>query len=346
MMDNQNQVKEKPTILIVDDDSNFLFGISRLLAKANFNVVAATNGLSGIMKARETRPDLILMDINMPKMTGFQVKKALDADQLTGNIPVVFLTALNDNNSTVAGLGMAEDYITKPVDSTILAARLKAIIHKVKSNNHEEPIEAPDETINFDRFKQWAYSVEMLDNRSIGHTSRVANLTIALARSYGITNEIKLENIYKGAFLHDIGKLAVSESIMNKPGQLTDDEWEIIRQHPAIGHQMIKSIEILSGVLDIPYCHHERWDGTGYPNRISGEAIPLAARLFAVVDVFDALTSKKPYKEAASDKDALDIISSLAGKQFDPDIAAHFVKHFDEIIKDTYAEQRRFGSMP
>lgn len=328
----------KTTILVIDDDVSFLFGISRLLMKADFNVIAATEGISGIARAQAGRPDLILMDINLPNMTGFQVKKALESDPHTHLIPVIFLTSINDNSEVTDSLGSEDEYITKPVDTTILAARIKSILHKTKTSIFPNPLAEIDQTTSFDRFKQWAYSVEMLDDRAIGHTYRVANMTLALSRSLGITDEQTLDNIYKGAFLHDIGKLSISERVMNKPGPLNDEEWDMMRQHPTVAYEMLSSIDLLKDALDIPHSHHERWDGLGYPNRLTGKEIPIAARIFSVVDVYDALTSKRPYKEAQSELETLKVIHSLAGKQFDPAIVEHFLENFEAIKKAAIQE--------
>ncbi|MBA4420921.1 MAG: hypothetical protein C0391_07215 [Anaerolinea sp.] len=331
-------IGKKTTILVIDDDVSFLFGISRLLAKADFNVIAATEGISGIARAQAGHPDLILMDINLPNMTGFQVKKALESDSHTQLIPVVFLTTINDNSEINDGFSSENEYITKPVDTTILAARIKSILHKTKTANLPNPLAEIDQTTSFDRFKQWAYSVEMLDERAIGHTCRVANLTLALARSLGIVDEQMLDNIYKGAFLHDIGKLAISERVLNKPGPLNDEEWDLMRHHPTVAYDMLASIDLLKDALDIPHCHHERWDGLGYPNRLAGKEIPLAARIFSVVDVYDALTSKRPYKEAQSETETLKVIHSLSGKQFDPAIVENFLENFEALKKWAFQE--------
>jgi putative two-component system response regulator len=326
--------EQNPTILIIDDDVNFLFSLSPLLAKEGFSVLAATDGISGIARAQSKHPDIILMDVNMPKMTGFQVKKVLESDRITQYIPVVFLTAMNDDSEIHTEISTPEDYITKPINITILTARIKSVLRNPKTGMNRTNLES-DTLYHFERFKQWAYSVEMLDERLVGHTTRVAKLTVVLAKSLGIEDEVELENIYKGAFLHDIGKLSISERIMNKPGPLSENEWKIMHQHPVVAYQMLNPISILKDSLEIPYAHHERWDGNGYPNQLSGESIPLSARIFSVADVYDALTSKHPYKEANSEEKSLSIIKSLSGKQLDPAIVDHFLEHFKEIKEQT-----------
>jgi HD-GYP domain-containing protein (c-di-GMP phosphodiesterase class II) len=175
----------------------------------------------------------------------------------------------------------------------------------------------------------------MMDERSVGHTTRVANLAVTLAKSMGYTDDPFLEAMYKGSFLHDIGKLAIPDKVLNKPGPLNAEEWELMRQHPLVASQMLSAIPILNEAADIPLMHHERWDGKGYPNHLAGEQIPIAVRIFAIVDVYDALTTKRPYKEAISEENSLQIIRSLAGKQFDPVVVEHFTDHFTQIISES-----------
>ncbi|MCX7796396.1 MAG: PAS domain S-box protein [bacterium] len=177
--------------------------------------------------------------------------------------------------------------------------------------------------------RSWGKILELRDKETEGHTERVVDLTIALAKRLGLKDE-EVINIRRGAFLHDIGKLSVPDSILLKPGKLNAEEWEIIKKHPVIAYEALSSIEDLKPTLDIPYCHHENWDGTGYPRGLKGEEIPLSARIFAIADVWDALTSDRPYRPAWSKEEALRYIKEQAGKHFDPKI----VEVFLEIIKE------------
>ncbi|MBC2724839.1 MAG: HD-GYP domain-containing protein, partial [Desulfosporosinus sp.] len=162
-----------------------------------------------------------------------------------------------------------------------------------------------------------------------GHSQRVTNLTIKLAQAMNIADE-DIGHIMRGAMLHDIGKMGIPDSILRKPGKLTDEEWVIVRKHPKDAYDLLSSIKYLQPAIDIPYCHHERWDGTGYPRGLKGEQIPLSARIFAVVDVWDAITSDRPYRKAWSPEKAKEHIRCQAGKHFDPKVVDYFLK----IIND------------
>ncbi len=183
---------------------------------------------------------------------------------------------------------------------------------------------AYDETL-----EGWAAALDLRDKETEGHTRRVVELTLRLARAAGLSDE-ELIHIRRGAILHDIGKIGVPDSILLKPGPLTEEEWAIMRQHPQFAYNMLSPIEYLRPALDIPYCHHEKWDGSGYPRGLKGEQIPLAARLFAVVDVWDALRSDRPYRPAWPEEQAIEYIRSQAGKYFDPQVVELFLKMLEE----------------
>lgn len=184
---------------------------------------------------------------------------------------------------------------------------------------------AYDETI-----KGWATALELRDKETEGHSERVTAFTVKMAKEMGISEE-KLIHIYRGAILHDIGKMGVPDTILLKPGPLDDREWEIMRKHPQYAHEMLEPIDYLKPALNIPYCHHEKFDGTGYPRGLKGEEIPLEARIFAIIDVFDALTSDRPYRLAWSRKDALEHIKKESGRHFDPQVVTLFLELIDEF---------------
>jgi putative nucleotidyltransferase with HDIG domain len=175
----------------------------------------------------------------------------------------------------------------------------------------------------------WARALELRDLETEGHTQRVTELAIRLARAMGVP-EAELVHMRRGALLHDIGKMGIPDSILLKPGKLTDEEWQIMRRHPVYVFEMLLPIRYLRPALDIPYCHHEKWDGTGYPRGLRGEEIPLAARIFAVADVWDALRSDRPYRKAWSDEKALKYIREQAGKHFDPRVVEVFLQMLAE----------------
>jgi putative nucleotidyltransferase with HDIG domain len=171
----------------------------------------------------------------------------------------------------------------------------------------------------------WSRALDLRDKETEGHTVRVTDLTMRLAEAFGIDPEM-MAHIRRGAILHDIGKMAIPDHILLKPGPLDEEEWVQMRQHPQIAYDMLRNIEYLQPALSIPYCHHERWDGSGYPRQLKGEEIPLAARLFAVADVWDALTSDRPYRKAWTREEALEYIRQQAGKQFDPRVVEVFLR--------------------
>jgi putative nucleotidyltransferase with HDIG domain len=174
----------------------------------------------------------------------------------------------------------------------------------------------------------WARAMDLRDKETESHTERVTELTISLARMMGI-RESEILHIRRGALLHDIGKMGVPDHILLKEGDLTENEWEIMRRHPQFAYEMLQPIEYLRQSLDIPYCHHEKWDGTGYPRELKGEQIPLAARIFSIADVWDAITSDRPYRKAWTTEKALSHIREQSGKQFDPKVVEMFLKLFE-----------------
>jgi putative nucleotidyltransferase with HDIG domain len=213
------------------------------------------------------------------------------------------------------------------IESTSLFADLQQM--------NEELIKAYDSTI-----EGWSHALDLRDKETEGHTLRVTELTLELARAFGF-GEAELVHVRRGALLHDIGKMGIPDRILLKEGPLTPDEWEIMRKHPVYAHEMLLPIEYLRQTLDIPYCHHEKWAGTGYPRGLSGEEIPLIARIFAVVDVWDAVTSDRPYRRAWSREKALAHIQEGAGTHFDPLVVEVFlglIKQKQDIVDDPSGE--------
>jgi putative two-component system response regulator len=225
----------------------------------------------------------------------------------------------------------ADDFISKPFDRYELRARLMGI---TRLNRYQKLIQeraklqeanahllaAYEATI-----EGWSHALDLRDRETEGHSQRVTELTVKLAEVYGLGAE-EIMHIRRGALLHDMGKIGVPDSILHKPAALTDEEWTVMRKHPQFVYDMLSSVEYLRPALNIPYCHHEKWDGTGYPRGLKGEHIPLAARLFAVADVWDALTSDRPYRPAWSQDDALIFIREQSGTHFDPQVVDLFLR--------------------
>jgi putative nucleotidyltransferase with HDIG domain len=236
--------------------------------------------------------------------------------QLQGVLEVFHRSPLQADEEWVRFFQALAQQASIAVDNAQLFERMQ--------RSHLELAIAYDATI-----EGWARALDLRDRETEDHTRRVTEMTLALARAAGM-EEGELVHVRRGALLHDIGKMAIPDAILLKPGPLTPEEWEVMRRHPQYALEMLSPIAYLRPALDIPYCHHERWDGSGYPRGLKGTAIPLAARLFAVVDVFDALTSERPYRRAWSREDALAYLRQQAGRQLDPEVVALFLQMAQE----------------
>lgn len=318
------------TILIVDDDPAGRQTLESILDEQGYQLEFAENGAQALQMIRKILPDVILLDVMMPGMDGFEVCQQVRSDPAIAEIPIIMLTALDDRRSFLNGLESgADDYLTKPYDRHELRARLLGITRlnryrKLQDDRtnieqaHSQLLSAYDATI-----EGWSRAMDLRDKETEGHTQRVTQLSEKLAKIAGIRQD-ELIQIRRGSLLHDIGKLGVPDSILLTPNKLTDGEWEVMRKHPQYAYEMIQPIEYLRPALDIPYCHHEKWDGTGYPRGLKGEEIPLSARIFAIVDVWDALTSDRPYRAAWDKQKTLQYINEQSGKHFDPHIVELF----------------------
>lgn len=321
-----------PTILIADDSLGARNAIEVLLLPENYNLVFAENGSTALELAAQLTPDAILCDVMMPDMNGFEVCRRVRADSRLSEIPIILVTALDDRQSKLQGLEAgADDFFSKPFDPAELRARLRTItrLNRFRKLNEERLKqsqanhaleEAYDATI-----AGWARALDLREHETAGHSQRVVDLTARLAQKLGVP-ESELVHIRRGALLHDIGKIGVPDTILLKPSTLSDDEWIIMRQHPVTAYELLHEIAYLHPAIDIPYCHHEKWNGTGYPRGLKGEEIPLAARIFAVVDVWDALTSVRPYRLAWDVASTFNYIHAQSGKYFDPAIVEEFLK--------------------
>lgn len=326
------------TILIVDDEPAGRHTLESILDGQGYRLEMASNGLEALEKAGQLLPDVILLDVMMPGMDGFEVCRRLRSDPSLAEIPIIMLTALDDRQSLLDGLESgADDYITKPYDRFELRARLLGITRLNRYRKllddrvnleaaHLQLLSAYDATI-----EGWSRAMDLRDRETEGHTQRVTTLTEKLGIMAGMSAD-DLVNLRRGSLLHDIGKMGVPDSILHKPDKLTDAEWVIMRKHPQYAQDMIQPIEYLRPALDIPYCHHEKWDGSGYPRGLKGEEIPLSARIFAIIDVWDAITSDRPYRLAWDKQKALEYIREQDGKHFDPHVVVLFHKMMDNLV--------------
>jgi cyclic di-GMP phosphodiesterase len=278
------------TILIVDDfDANVRL-LERLLRPQGHRVVAAGNGEDALQQVRAAQPDLVLMDVMMPKLNGFDACRRLKSDASTRLIPVVLLTALQDSDSRIRGLEAgADDFISKPYNAAELQARVRSLLRIKRYTDDLESAEAVILSL--------ALTIEARDTTTDGHCQRLAAYAATLGRALGL-GEDDIAALERGGFLHDIGKVGIPDAILLKPGRLTRDEHEAMKQHTTIGDRLCGGLRSLRTVRPIVRHHHERLDGSGYPDGLKGSEIPLLAQIISVVDVFDALTTDRPYRAA------------------------------------------------
>jgi putative nucleotidyltransferase with HDIG domain len=348
------------------------------LEQEGHRVSEAENGKVALDKVHQGTYDLIVTDVEMPVMDGFTLMKNLG--DLTEQIPVVVITSFGDIDVAVDAIRLgAYDYIVKPFNISQVTISVKRALERrqllLENIQYKKSLEhkVVEKTIDLIRknkkLEQQAKllegllrdlresyeatldamvsAIESRDFETKHHCRRVQAYAVMLAQRLGVSPE-QLVDISYGALLHDVGKIGVQDSILLKPGKLTDSEWEEMRKHPVEGYEMINRIKFLRGASEIVLHHHERWDGGGYPSGIAGEDIPLGARIFSIIDTFDAMTSKRPYKEALTNATARAEILRCAGTQFDPKIVQEFLRISDEDLNEARArvESEEAPSVP
>ena len=349
----------KPVILIVDDAAENLHILSELL-RQDYRVLAVTSGEACLRVASSPlKPDLILLDVMMPGMDGYAVLARLRENPVTRDIPVVFLTALADAGREEHGLQLgAADYITKPIVPAVVLARVNTQLEAKLARDWLKDQNATLETEIMHRMAEndltqrvsiraLAHLAEMRDPetgnhilRTQGYVQKLADSLRSHPRFSAILSERYIDLLTRSAPLHDIGKVGIPDNILLKPGKLTAEEWVIMQTHARLGSEAIEQAErdiempldFLLLAKEIAHWHHEKWDGSGYPDRLAGDAIPVSARLMAVADVFDALISVRVYKRALPYAEAREIIAAGRGRHFDPDVVDAFLAHIDEFI--------------
>ena len=317
---------QRPRLLLVDDEPTNL-QVLRHVLQADYRLLFATDGARALQVAREQLPQLILLDIMMPNMDGYAVCCALKADAATASIPVIFITALNDSQDETAGFDVgAVDYITKPVSPPVVRARVRTHLSLVRMDELRET--------RLQIVQRLGRAAEYKDNETGLHVIRMSHFSQLLALAAGCS-PAWAEDLLNAAPMHDVGKIGIPDAVLRKPGPLDADEWATMRRHPEIGAEIIG--EHPSGVLqlarEIALAHHEKWDGSGYPRGLAGEAIPLSARIVAIADVFDALTTRRPYKEPWPVQEAMNHIAAQAGKHFDPALVALFAPLLPQLLE-------------
>lgn len=325
-------VMDKLTILVVDDTPTNIDVLKGVL-QDKYRIKVALNGPKAIDIARKNSDiSMILLDVMMPDMDGYQVCKILKSDALTHNIPIIFITAKSSASDEKQGLALgAVDYISKPIQPDIVKARVKTqmlLLNQQKHLEHlvEERTKKLQET-QLEILQCLGRAAEYKDNETGKHVMRMSEYSRIIADHIS-ENKHWVKLIYLAAPMHDVGKIGIPDEVLLKPGKFEPDEWELMKQHPLIGAQILGAdkSEVLSMAREVALSHHEKWDGSGYPNGLQGEDIPLSGRIVAVADVFDALTCKRAYKKAWTFEEASEYILSNAGSHFDPDICEAFSK--------------------
>ena len=350
---------EKISCVFLVDDNIVNLNTGKNVLQHKYTVVTMPSGEKLLQMLQKTRPDLILLDVEMPGMSGYDTIKEIKADPNLSDIPVIFLTAKNDPDNELLGLSLgALDYITKPFSPPLLLKRIELHLLLVTQKNELRNFNSnllgmvKDRTNDITNLQNavivWAAEmVEFRDEETGQHVERVQKYLRVL-----LDNMIKMEKysdevsdwdadaFYKSALLHDVGKIKIRDNILLKTARLTEDEFSNMQQHAEYGKILLESLQakvpnqtFLDYAKILAYSHHEKWDGTGYPKHLKGMDIPLQARMMALADVYDALVSERPYKAAFSHEKAMQIIGEGRGTQFDPDLVDLFLQLSDEIKK-------------
>jgi putative two-component system response regulator len=309
---------DSPKILIVDDHTSSRLTAAALLSVEGYEVIEAEDGQAALKRLTHTTDvDLILLDVMMPGMDGYEVCRRLKQNENTRFIPIIFVTALNDRRARLRGIEAGgDDFLTKPFDQLELSARVRSLVRQKRLN---EDLDHAGQA-----FFSIAKAVESRDPDTGNHCERLVALGQAFGEYLGLSrNEIR--DLRWGGYLHDIGKIGIPDAILLKRGGLSIEEWQIMRRHVLIGEEICQPLRTMQGVLPIIRHHHERWDGSGYPDNLKGTAIPRIAQIFQIIDIYDALTSERPYKLAHSPQKALEMMFQETERGWrNPDLMRQF----------------------
>ena len=321
-------------VAVVDDDSANLTLVGSILSKNNMRVSALQSGQAFLDFMKENKPDLILLDVKMPGMDGFEtLGKLREQEGSSFKIPVIFLTADENEETETRGLALgAMDFIKKPLIPGSLVLRVRHTLELVHLQNHlTQEVERKteeNESLSLHIVKALAEAIDAKDTYTNGHSDRVASYSKEIARWYGYSEE-KLNDIYMMGLLHDVGKIGIPDAVINKPAKLTDEEYDLIKQHPVMGARILKNIKEMPQLANGARWHHERYDGKGYPDRLKGDDIPEEARIIAVADSYDAMTSRRSYRDPLPQNVVRGEIVKGSGSQFDPRFADIMLRMMD-----------------
>jgi putative two-component system response regulator len=337
----------KAKILIVDDEPANIALLEDILENEGFtNYKSTQDSREALGMYQELLPDLVLLDLNMPHMDGFQVIDQLIEWEKTSYAPILVLTAQSNRNTRLRALSAgARDYIEKPFDITEVVQRISNMLeirllhNQIRDQNQVLEDRVRERTHELEKTRQEAIlrlgrAAEYRDNETGMHVIRMSRLSAKLAQKIGLT-DAECQLMLQASPMHDVGKIGIPDNILLKPGKLNDEEWETMKKHPEIGAEILSGSQsaVMQMAASIALTHQERWDGSGYPNQLKGEEIPLAGRVVAICDVFDALTSKRYYKEAFSVEKAMRIIEEGSGKDFEPRLVDAFKQALPEMVR-------------
>jgi putative two-component system response regulator len=312
-----------PRILIVDDESASRIALEALLRREKFEVHSATDGTIALAECSSFRPDLVLLDVLMPGMSGLEVCRQIKATPETRLTPVVLITGLSATEDRIQGINAgADDFLSKPIDFNELLARTRSLIRLKHYTDELENAEAVLFSL--------ASSIEARDTYTGGHCERLSEMSARLGEKLGIPED-DVKALRRAGVVHDVGKVAVPDAILLKPGPLSPEEIEIMRRHPVVGEKICAPLKTFRLVLPIIRHHHERSDGSGYPDQLRGAEIPVTARILQLADVYDALTTDRPYRKADSSALALEIMNDEAARGW---LDRELLKAFCEMIRE------------
>jgi putative two-component system response regulator len=306
-------------ILIVDDSPQNVQLLEAYLVEAGYEIIAAGSGDEALQKLDgEEQPDLIILDVMMPGLDGYQVCEKIKSSHETQRLPVMMLTALTEIDDKVKGFEAgADEFLSKPIDKMELLLRVKSLL---RTKHLNEDLENARDVIY-----TLALAIEANDPYTRGHSERVAQYSSRIAQRLNLSAE-QIDVVNNAGILHDVGKIGISETILQKPGPLTDKELTAVQDHPVIGEKICKPLRSANLLLTVIRHHQERYDGEGYPDRLAGADIPIEARVIAVADAYDAMTSPRPYRPPMSQRQVLGTLKREAGKQWDPDVVEVFLQ--------------------
>lgn len=347
---------EKTHILIVDDEETNRRLLVRLLDPEHFETSTAMDGQSALASVSESAPDLILLDLSMPGMSGFEVARILKENLKTRQIPIIILTALSDRDSRIQALEQGvEEFLTKPFDSIELLVRVRNLVRLKAYNDlladYNATLERQVSNRTADLLASYRESIYLMvkaaeyrDDDTGAHVRRIGHYTSRIAADLGFPDEY-VDRIFHASTMHDIGKIGIPDSVLLKPGALTLEEWKIMQNHTLLGKGILEAgtAPYMKMGAQIALTHHERWDGSGYPYGLAGEAIPIEGRIMKVCDEYDALRSKRPYKKAIDHPAVVDIITKGDGRtkpdHFSPEVMAAFKRCAEDFRRIFEANQ-------